>query len=70
MCDFIEERATFGPGDLAGEPAVISQEKRAIIYRAYEVYPKGHKLAGRRRFPRRRCGVTGSMRTVTRWVGR
>ena len=52
MCDFIESRAIFGPGDLMGEPAVISPEKRAIIYRAYEVYPKRHRLAGRRRFKR------------------
>lgn len=52
VCDFIEERAIFGPGDLMGEPAVISAEKRAIIYRAYEVYPPGHEFAGRRRFKR------------------
>ncbi len=52
VCDFIEERAIFGPGDLAGEPALISAEKRAIIYRAYEVYPPGHRYAGRRRFKR------------------
>lgn len=49
---FIEERAVFGPGPLKGEPAVLSPEKRAIIYRAYEVYPRGHELAGRRRFKR------------------
>lgn len=52
LCDFLEERAVFGPGDLAGMPAVISPEKRALIYRWYEVYPKGHRLAGRRRFKR------------------
>ena len=52
VCDFIEERAIFGPGDLAGQPAVLSPEKRAIIHRAYEVYPPGHKYAGRRRFKR------------------
>jgi hypothetical protein len=54
VCDFLEERAVFGPGDLAGQPAVISDEKRALIYRFYEVYPKGHRFAGRRRF--KRCG--------------
>lgn len=58
VCDFIEERAIFGPGDLMGEPAVISSEKRAIIYRAYEVFPPGtvddlgNDISGRRRFKR------------------
>lgn len=58
VCDFIEERAIFGPGDLAGEPARLSAEKRAIIHRAYEVYPKGTRndrgvdISGRRRFKR------------------
>lgn len=52
VCDFIEERAVFGPGSLKGQPARISPEKRAIIYSAYEVYPPGHPLAGRRRFKR------------------
>jgi hypothetical protein len=54
LCDFLEERAVFGPGDLAGNPAEISDEKRALIYRFYEVYPKKHRFAGRRRF--KRCG--------------
>lgn len=52
VCDFIEERAIFGPGPLKGEPARLSPEKRAIIYRAYEVNPRGHLLEGRRRFKR------------------
>lgn len=52
VCDFIEERAIFGPGDLKGQPARLSIEKRAIIYRAYEVFPQGHRYAGRRRFKR------------------
>jgi hypothetical protein len=50
LADFIEERFTFGPGSLAGEPAVLDDEKRAALYRLYEVYPQGHPLAGRRRF--------------------
>lgn len=50
--DFIEERLTFGPGPLAGQPYVLSDEKRAILWRVYEVYPQGHKYAGRRRFKR------------------
>lgn len=52
ICDFIEERAVFGPGSLKGVPAVLDREKRAAIYRAYEVFPQGHPLAGRRRFKR------------------
>ncbi len=52
VCDFIEERLIFGPGDLRGQPAVIDDEKRALIYRMYELFPKGHPLAGRRRFKR------------------
>lgn len=52
VCDFIEERAVFGPGSLKGQPAVLDDEKRAAIYKAYELYPRRHKLAGKRRFRR------------------
>jgi hypothetical protein len=52
VCDFLTERAVFGPGSLKGRPVVLDAEKRAVIYRAYEVWPKGHPRAGRRRFPR------------------
>lgn len=52
VCDFIEAFLVHGPGDLRGQPARIDDEKRALIYRAYEVYPKGHPQAGRRRFRR------------------
>jgi len=52
ICDLIEDRCTFGPGDLRGEPAVIDDETRALFYRAYEVFPKGHPKAGKRRFKR------------------
>jgi phage terminase large subunit-like protein len=52
VCDFIESYLVFGPGDLRGEPAQIDAEKRALIYRIYEVYPAGHPQAGRRRFKR------------------
>lgn len=52
VCAFIEDALVFGPGDLRGEPAVLDDEKRALIYRMYEVYPKGHGMAGRRRFKR------------------
>jgi hypothetical protein len=52
VCDFIEGNLVFGPGPLKGQQAFLSPEKQAIIYRAYEVYPKGHQFAGRRRFKR------------------
>ncbi|MEU0081378.1 hypothetical protein ABZY58_26050 [Micromonospora tulbaghiae] len=52
LCDWLEERAIHGPGDLRGRPAHIDVEKRALLYRAYEVYPRGHPRAGRRRFKR------------------
>lgn len=49
---FIESYLVFGPGDLRGQPAKVDAEKRALIARMYEVYPKGHPQAGRRRFKR------------------
>lgn len=52
VCQFIEENLVFGPGDLRGEPAVLDPEKRALIYRMYEVNPRKHPEAGRRRFRR------------------
>jgi len=52
ICDFIEERAIFGPGSLKGKPAEIDPEFRGWLYRTYEIYPRGHKWAGRRRFKR------------------
>ncbi len=52
VCDWIEEHLVFGPGDLRGKPARLDDEKRALIYRMYEVFPKSHAQAGRRRFRR------------------
>ena len=56
ICDLIEETAVYGPGSLQGQPYVIDPEFRAFIHRSYEVYPKGHEWAGRRRF--KRCGLS------------
>jgi hypothetical protein len=56
VCDFIEQNLVFGPGDLRGQPAVLDDEKLALIYRMYEVHPQGHALAGRRRF--KRCALS------------
>jgi hypothetical protein len=61
VCEFIEAFLVFGPGDLRGEPANLDDEKRALIYRMYEIYPRGHDQEGRRRFKR----VALSMRKGT-----
>ena len=52
VCAWIEENLVYGPGDLRGQPVRLDQEKRALIYRMYEVFPKDHPQAGRRRFKR------------------
>jgi phage terminase large subunit-like protein len=73
VCDFIEAYLCFGPGDLRGEPARLDAEKRALIYRMYEVYPRDFpdvEQRGRRRF--KRCAVSlrkGSAKTeLLAWV--
>lgn len=61
---FLEAEAVFGPGSLKGMPAKLSADQKAFIFRAYEVWPKGHPRAGRRRF--QRCGLSvrkGSAKT-------
>lgn len=50
VCEWIEAHAVYGPGELAGDAYKIEDEFRAQLYRAYEVYPRSHRLAGRRRF--------------------
>lgn len=52
VCDFIESYLVHGPGDLRGEPVRLDPEKRALIWRMYEVFPQGHEKEGRRRFSR------------------
>lgn len=64
VCDFIEAYLVHGPGDLRGKPVELDEEKRALIWRIYEVFPKGHANAGRRRF--KRCALSlrkGSAKT-------
>ncbi|MGW2666230.1 terminase [Nocardia tengchongensis] len=70
VCEFIEERAVFGPGSLKGQPAKLNSDQRLWIYRAYEHYPKGHNRAGRRRFQRAGKSVRkGSAKTeLMAWV--
>lgn len=52
VCEFLEERACFGPGDLKGQPLRLDDDRRFILHRAYEVWPKRHPRAGRRRWKR------------------
>ena len=56
VCEFIESNLVHGPGDLRGQPMQLDSEKRALIYRMYELFPKSHPHAGRRRF--RRVGLS------------
>jgi phage terminase large subunit-like protein len=70
VCDFIESFLVFGPGDLRGEPAKLDPEKRALLYRMYEVYPADKPWAGRRRF--KRCAISlrkGTAKTeLAAWI--
>lgn len=76
VCDWIESNLVFGPGDLQGQPARLDDEKRALIWRFYELLPQGTRdangkvIAGRRRF--RRCAVSlqkGSAKTeLAAWI--
>lgn len=52
VCEWIRENLVHGPGDLRGEPARLDAEKEGLIWRMYEVYPRGHANEGRRRFKR------------------
>lgn len=53
---WMEANLVFGPGDLRGQPLKLDTERKALIYRFYEVYPRTHPQAGRRRF--RRCAIS------------
>jgi hypothetical protein len=73
---WIQRHLVFGPGDLLGQPAKVDKEKRALIYRMYQVYPRGatdangKPIEGRRRF--RRVAVSlqkGSAKTeLAAWL--
>lgn len=56
VVDWMHENLVFGPGDLRGEPLRLDDEQQAFIWKFYEVFPKGHPQAGRRRF--RRCALS------------
>lgn len=42
--------AVWGPGSKFGQATTLDDEFYAWLVRAYQVYPHGHRLAGRRRF--------------------
>jgi hypothetical protein len=49
------ENLVYGPGDLKGvslQDHPPDEEYRAVLRRAYQIYPRGHALEGRRRFKR------------------
>lgn len=66
----IENGACHGPGDLRGQPAGIDEEKAALIDRMYQVYPRDHPRAGRRRFKRVAISLRkGSAKTeLAAWI--
>lgn len=70
VCAFIEENLVFGPGDLRGMPARLDDEKRALIYAIYSVFPRKHQWAGRRWF--KRVGISlpkGTAKTeLAAWI--
>ena len=55
LWEWMLEHLVYGPGDLRGvrlRDHPPDEEFRALLYRAYEVYPRSHRMAGRRRFKR------------------
>lgn len=56
IVEWMQDNLVFGPGDLRGEPLRLDNEQQAFIWKLYEVFPKSHPMAGRRRF--RRCALS------------
>lgn len=61
VVDFIERKFTYGPGPLKGQPYIVRDEFRYLVYRMYEHYPEDFVIdydgelvekSGRRRFNR------------------
>src|SRR4051812_34268111 len=57
VCDWIETFCVHGPGDVLGQDATLTDEQRAIVYALYELYPRDHARAGRRRITRAALSV-------------
>jgi hypothetical protein len=56
VVEWMHQNLVFGPGDLLGQPLVLDAEQQWFIWRFYELYPRGHRMEGRRRF--QRCGLS------------
>ncbi len=57
--DWMLDSLIYGPGDLRGVPLSDhppDDEFKGLLYRMYEVHPRDHPQAGRRRF--RRCALS------------
>lgn len=54
VCDWMEESLVHGPGDIAGEPLVLTDEHRALVWRAYELRPDGRRQYRRVVYSRRK----------------
>jgi len=52
VVEWLLDNLVHGPGDVLGRPLAITPEIELFLWRAYEVYPKGHELEARRRFKR------------------
>src|SRR5579859_1845752 len=52
VCDWLETYLCHGPGDVQGEPLILDDEYRSFIWKAYELWPSDHVLAGRRVYQR------------------
>jgi hypothetical protein len=53
LAQFIQERCIYGPGSLAGQAAILDDEKLAALYRLYEVFPRGPRARGSSPLPAR-----------------
>jgi hypothetical protein len=56
VVEWMHDNLVFGPGDLRGQPLRLDPEQQGFIWRFYELFPKNHPHAGRRRF--RRCALS------------
>jgi len=52
IVQWLHDNLVFGPGDKRGEPYRLDEEKERLVWRLYEVHPREHPNAGRRRFRR------------------
>lgn len=52
VCEWMEAHLVHGPGDVLGQPFRLLDEYALFLYKVYEVFPHGHREAGRRRWKR------------------